>query len=191
MTTLPDFTTLRTTLFNELNRVFDALDHEQLGRLRAELLQAPRIFIAGKGRSGLAIQAFAMRLMHLGCTVHIVGDITTPNIRAGDVLLIGSGSGRTPSLVQYALRAHEIGARVVLITGADTSPIHEIAVCIVHIAASTPKLGTDYDQSTSSQPMGSLFEQTMLLLLDLLIIQLMVTLDQDPDRMFSRHANLE
>jgi D-arabinose 5-phosphate isomerase GutQ len=43
----------------------------------------------------------------------------------------------------------------------------------------------------SSQPMGSLFEQGMFLLLDALIVMLMEKRDVNADEMFDRHANLE
>lgn len=191
MTTAPDFTTLCTALMAELDRALNSIKHDELAQFRTLLREAPCIFIAGKGRSGLAMRAFAMRLMHLGLHVHVVDEITTPCIQKSDLLVIGSGSGRTTSLVNYAERAAEIGADVALITSAPTSPIHALAACVVQVAASTPKLGSDYDRAASVQPMGSLFEQVLLLMLDLLIIQLMNELDQDPGSMFDRHANLE
>src|SRR5512134_4032066 len=61
-----------------------------------------RIFVAGAGRSGLCMRAFGMRLMHLGKTVYVVGDTTTPGIAATDLLILGSGSGRTSSLLAMA-----------------------------------------------------------------------------------------
>lgn len=191
MTTVPDVAALRQALLHELDRALASVDPQQLARLRALLGEAPRVFVAGKGRSGLALRAFAMRLMHLGRAVHVVDEVTTPALTADDVLLIGSGSARTPSLVHYAARAHAIGARVALITGAAASPMHDTAACVVQIAASTPKLGEDYDQLSSLQPMASLFEQALLLLLDLVIVQLMHELEQDAASMFGRHANLE
>ncbi len=191
MTTPPDFATLRAALLDELNRALTPVDSNDLAHLRTLLRQATRIFIAGKGRSGLVMRAFAMRLMHLGRPAYVVDDVTTPAIAPGDLLLIGSGSGRTASLVQYAARANEVGAYVALITGAPESPIHIRCACTVQIAASTPKLATGYDRTASVQPMGALFEQALLLLLDLLIVQLMHELGQDTDSMFSRHANLE
>lgn len=191
MTLLPDYDTLRTALLQELDRALSSVDPDILNQLRTLLREAPRIFIAGQGRSGMAMRAFAMRLMHLGRPVFIVGDVTTPAITADDLLVIGSGSGRTASLVQHAARGAEIGADVVLITSATTSPIHDHAMCVLHITASTPKLGTDYDGSGTIQPMAALFEQALLLLLDLLIVQLMHDLDENPDSMFMRHANLE
>ena len=44
------------------------------------ILRAPRIFCIGAGREGLAMRAFAMRLMHLGKPVHWIWDDTTPAI---------------------------------------------------------------------------------------------------------------
>ena len=63
---------------------------------------AKRIFIAGIGRSGLIGKTFAMRLVHMGFLVYIVGDATTPAIQANDLLVIVTGSGTTKTLQLYA-----------------------------------------------------------------------------------------
>jgi 6-phospho-3-hexuloisomerase len=175
----------------ELGRALRSVDEDSLARLRELLRDAPRIFVAGRGRSGLQMSGFAMRLMHMGLAVHVVGDVTTPGIAAGDLVVIGSGSGRTASLVGYAVRARDLGARVALVTAAEQSPIGEAADCVVGISAPTPKLAERYDLSASILPMGSLFEQALGLLLDLVILQLMRELNIDGARMFARHANLE
>jgi 6-phospho-3-hexuloisomerase len=116
--------------------------------------------------------------------------VTTPAIGEGDLLIIGSGSGRTASLIGHGSRASEVGARVVLITGTSGSPIEEKADIVVHILAPSPK--TETETSTRSvQPMANLFEQSMGLLLDMLVMQLMEELGETADEMFTRHANLE
>ena len=51
------------------------------------------------------MRGFAMRLMHLGLQVYVVDDVTTPAIKTEDLLIIGSASGNTKSLVQYAGQA--------------------------------------------------------------------------------------
>ena len=51
-----------------------------------------RIFLTGFGRSGLALQAFAMRLAQLGKETFFVGDTTTPAIQDKDLLIIASSS---------------------------------------------------------------------------------------------------
>jgi len=178
------------TLLQELDGALQAVDPQALDALRGAILAAPHIFAAGKGRSGLQMRAFAMRLMHMGLSVYVVGDVTTPAITAGDLLVIGSGSGRTASLVQYAGRAVSLGARVALITIDPESPVARQADYIIRIPATTPKL-PDSEAGQSVLPMGSLFEQALGLLLDILIVQLMAETGTDAGQMFSRHANLE
>ncbi len=68
---------------------------EDLARAVELMETSPRIFVAGAGRSGLCMRALGMRLMHLGKTVYVVGETTTPSIAAEDLLILGSGSGQT------------------------------------------------------------------------------------------------
>ena len=44
------------------------LEERDIRALIEEIQNADRIFLAGAGRSGLMIRAFAMRLMHIGFT---------------------------------------------------------------------------------------------------------------------------
>ncbi len=71
--------------------------------LGGHLGQTGRVFVAGAGRSGLVLRMAAMRLMHLGMTVHVAGDTTTPAISSGDLLLVASGSGTTSGVVKSAI----------------------------------------------------------------------------------------
>jgi 6-phospho-3-hexuloisomerase len=50
------------------------------------------VFVFGCGREELQIRGFAMRLFHLGRSVSVVGDLTTPAISAGDLFF---DDGRT------------------------------------------------------------------------------------------------
>lgn len=178
-------------LLDELRRALRSVDSEDIRQVRLLIRSAQRIFVVGKGRSGLQMEAFAMRLMHLGLNAHVVGAVTTPGIASGDLLIIGSGSGRTPSLIGYAQRASALGVPVILITAASESPLHPFAAQIVRIDAPTPKLDGDQAFQNSMLPMGSLFEQALGLLLDLVVLMLMADLGRDSSQMFSRHANLE
>ncbi len=184
------FHSLATSLMSELGGALEAVDESEVAALRRAILQARSVFVAGKGRSGLRMQAFAMRLLHLGLTVYVVGESTARGIGKGDLLVIGSGSGQTASLVGYARRARTLQAQVGLITTAASSPIGDQAVCVVCIPAPTPKLAGS-NMSLSIQPMGSLFEQSLGLVLDIVILQLMDELGMDAEQMFARHANLE
>ena len=49
--------------------------------------------------------------MHLGYTVYFVGEPTTPSIQEGDLLILGSGSGNTASLVSNAKKAKDQGSK--------------------------------------------------------------------------------
>ena len=82
------------TIVNEIESVLRHLDTDHVNHIAASLLQAPRIFVVGEGRSGLMGRAFAMRLMHLGATSYVVGETITPAIQEHDVLVAISGSGK-------------------------------------------------------------------------------------------------
>jgi 6-phospho-3-hexuloisomerase len=181
---------LVTQSLQELGRVLESVDERSIAALLQALRGAKRIFIAGKGRSGLQMRAFAMRLMHLGLQTFLVDDVTTPSIRKGDLLLIGSGSGRTPSLVGYAQKAKSLGARIALITADQTSPVAVQADVVLLLSAPTPK-AQEQITSQSIHPMGTLFEQALGLFSDLVILFLMEEMGIDADEMFARHANLE
>jgi 6-phospho-3-hexuloisomerase len=185
-----EYQDLVTQSLQELGRVLGSVDERSITALLHALRGAKRIFAAGKGRSGLQMRAFAMRLMHLGLQTFFVDDVTTPGIRKGDLLLIGSGSGRTPSLVGYAQKAKSVGAELALITADQTSPVAEQADVVLLLSAPTPKAQKRI-MSKSIHPMGTLFEQALGLFSDLAILLLMERMDIDAEEMFARHANLE
>lgn len=149
---------------------------------------APRVFVIGAGRSGIALQMTAMRLMHLGLEVHLVGEVTTPAIASGDVLITASGSGTTESIVRAAQRAASVGARVGVITTAEDSPLAALAdVCVIVPAAQ--KL--DRTASASAQYAGGLFEQVVVVIGDGLFHSLWQRQGSSADELWVRHSNLE
>ncbi len=177
-------------ILEELARNSAHVDDAQLSAAVGEIRQANHIFVAGAGRSGVAIRAFANRLLHLGKSVSMVGEISSPHSHAGDLLIIGSGSGQTESLVALARKAHDAGVRIVLITMDDQSTIAQLAQVTVVLPGVSPKLRTA-TAITSVQPMGSAFEQISLLTYDAMILELMDQLEQTSQSMFPRHADLE
>jgi 6-phospho-3-hexuloisomerase len=164
---------------------------ESLIRAGTLIESSPRIFVAGAGRSGLCMKAFGMRLMHLGKTVHVVGETTTPSIAASDLLILGSGSGRTTSLLAMAEKAQRMGAQVLLFTTDAESPLAGLSNLRVVIPAPSLKSTEGVAGHISIQPMGTLFEQSMLVLCDSLILGLMQRTGVSSAQMFERHANLE
>lgn len=155
----------------------------------ADLIEdAPRVFVFGAGRSGIALQMTAMRLMHLGLEVHLVGEVTTPAIASGDVLLTASGSGTTESIVRAAQRAASVGARVGVITTAEDSPLAALADVAVIVPAAQ-KL--DRSASASAQYAGGLFEQVIVVIGDGLFHSLWQRQGSSADELWVRHSNLE
>src|SRR5437868_8212472 len=104
------------TVLDELGETMRALDPGGLRALEEQLVAARRVFVAAAGRSGLVVRAFAMRLMHLGLHAHVVGDVTTPAFAAGDLLVIGSGSGEPESPGALGRKANTLGGVLAAVT---------------------------------------------------------------------------
>lgn len=176
-------------IIEELQRSISQLDEEETERMAESLLQSNKIFVAGAGRSGLMGRAFAMRLMHVGKEAYVVGETVTPGIEQGDVLVLGSGSGETKGLISMAEKAKGVGAEVVAVTIAPDSTVGRLAGYTVK-APGSPKDPASGSYSTI-QPMASLFEQTMLVFYDAIILRMMEKTGQTNQQMFGKHANLE
>lgn len=175
-------------ILDELSAAADGLREDQLAALAAEIRQADRVFVAGGGRSGLALRMHAMRLMHLGLTVYVVGETTTPAIGSGDLLVVASGSGTTAGAVAAAQTAVSAGARVAALTTDGGSTLAETAHRVVVIPAAQK---TDHSGTASRQYSGSLFEQALLLVLDAVFAALWKSDGTPAEDLWPRHANLE
>ena len=188
---MSSFTDLARAVTAELAECLSSVSPSSVECAIDEITGCKRVFLAGTGRSGSGIRAHAVRLMHMGRTVHVVGDVTTPPITHKDLLLIGSGSGRTASLVNMAEKANNTGARVLLVTIDPESPLAQFANCVVEIPAPAPKVISSRAPAKSIQPMGNLFEQALFILLDIFTMMIMEREGLTSDDMFARHANLE
>lgn len=159
-----------------------------------EILADAKIMDAGEYEADqcFAARGFSNRLMHLGLTTYFIGEPTTPSIGAGDLLVIGSGSGTTASLAVNAKKAKAAGAKLATLTIFPQAEIGSLADVIVTLLGATPKRGAgETDSAASAQPMGNLFEQLSWLTYDSLIMELMGILGETAETMFPRHANLE
>lgn len=174
----------------EISTALARVDATECERLADAIDKADRIFVAGLGRSGLMMKAFAMRLVHLGYRVHVVGETTTPNITDGDLLIIGSGSGETGSLITIASRAAALNVETAVLTINPRSTVAQRASIVVRIPATTAK-ATYSSDITSIQPRGSLFEQSLLLVLEAVVLRLMERRGMKLEDVFTLHANLE
>lgn len=178
----------RVLVQDEISSTLQKVDPAEVAALVTELRLADRIFVTGAGRSGLVLKMAAMRLMHLGLTVHVVGETTAPAIRAGDLLLAASGSGTTASVVKAAETAVAQGARVAAYTTNPDSPLAGAAAAVVLIPAAQK---TDHGSALSRQYSGSLFEQVLFTTTEA-VFQGLWDEDSSPaEDLWLRHANLE
>lgn len=158
-----------------------------------------KILVMGAGRSGLVGKAFAMRLLHMGFNAYVLGETIVPSIRSGDIVIAISGSGRTRLIVTAAEAAKKVGAKVVAITTYPESPLGSIADVIVRVPGRT-KVAERMDDYFARQilgiheplaPLGTLFEDTTMVLLDGVVYSLMKSLGVSEEEMRERHANIE
>ncbi|WP_332696728.1 6-phospho-3-hexuloisomerase [Halalkalibacter lacteus] len=179
------------TVANEMSTVLANINEEEALQLSKELSSAKRIFVSGEGRSGLMGKAFAMRLMHGGFTVYVIGETITPSIEADDLLVAISGSGSTGAMYQFASKAKEAGARVLLVTTNKESKIAAISDGTLIIPAATKYRRPD--EPRTIQPLGNQFDQAVHLVLDSIIMGTLKKSESNTDfaEMTKRHANLE
>ncbi|WP_131678970.1 6-phospho-3-hexuloisomerase [Arcticibacter eurypsychrophilus] len=164
------------------------INTESIIPLINSIQESERIFLVATGRSGLALRGAAMRFMHLGRSVFVVGDTTTPAIRKNDLLIAASGSGTTSLIVKAAEKASALGVKIVALTTAPLSPLAKLADHTVFIpAAGKQETGGD----KSKQFAGSLFEQFLLLLMDVVFHSLWKLEGKPAEELWERHANLE
>ncbi|WP_268036206.1 6-phospho-3-hexuloisomerase [Algoriphagus sp. PAP.12] len=191
--------TIKDTLVHQLNQASQSIAHEHerlrnqldfsdLEGLISEIKSARRIFLIGMGRSGFMMKAAAMRLMHLGYQVHVVGETTSPAIESGDLLIAGSGSGTTKTIVNAAKTALSVGARVACFTTQTNSPLAELSDQIIKIEAAQKQ---EQQEEVSIQYAGSLFEQALLLTFDSIIQVMWKSMGSSADELWKRHSNLE
>lgn len=176
-------------IMEELHHSVDLISDEEADMLLKHILEANKIFVAGSGRSGFMSKSFSMRMMHMGLDAYVTGETMTPNFEKDDILIISSGSGETKSLVSIAEKAKTIGGKIAAVTLFPNSTIGRLADFTIKLPGS-PKDQSLADYKTI-QPMGSLFEQTLLLFYDAIILRVMEQNGLDSYKMYGRHANLE
>lgn len=179
---------LLTGAVDELRGVLESGAAAEAERLCDELQAAHRIACYGVGREGLMMRALCMRLMHLGLNAHVVGDMTTPPVGVGDLLVLSAGPGAFSTVLALLGVAHSAGARTVVITAQPDGEAGRAANTAIHIPAQTM---SDDTGGSSVLPMGSLYEAAMLIFFDVVSILLRERTSQTVDEMRSRHTNLE
>jgi 6-phospho-3-hexuloisomerase len=180
------------------------LDREQISAFFQRMLAAERIYVAGAGRSGLIARAFAMRLLHLGFEVYVVGETVTPALKPGDTLVVFSGSGETHSMATICSTVRGLGGFICLITASPDSTMSRIADCVLNLGDLTgyyrgDASSFDVRQMTGQYrsvaaafaPLGTMFETLALVFSDAVISALMEAKKEGALELKGRLTNME
>ncbi|PJN91516.1 6-phospho-3-hexuloisomerase [Bacillus sp. mrc49] len=176
-------------ILTEVNGVFRNMDEDATDLLVNSLQPEQRIFITGEGRSGFMAKAFAMRLMHLGLNVYVVGETITPSIANGDLIIAISGSGTTKSVVSVAMKGREIGCKVFAITTNDQSELANVSDEVLVVPAATKNRLSH--ETESVQPLSSLFDQCVHVLCDAICLDYSLSQSISHQSTYSKHSNIE
>jgi len=176
------------------------VDLKQVEKLVVEMLASTdrRVLVFGAGRSGLIGRAFAMRLMHLGFKVYVIGETITPSVGKGDLIIALSGSGTTKLVVTAAEIGKTVGARIIAITSYPDSDLGRLADHVVVIRGRT-KIADEKDyflrqlmgEHEPMAPLGTVFEISLMTFLDGVVMELMRRLGLSESELRKRHATIE
>jgi 6-phospho-3-hexuloisomerase len=186
------------SIAEHVKEIARTLDEKEVNSMIDSIQNAKKVFVFGAGRSGLVGKAFSMRLMHLGINVYVVGDVITPGIDKNDVLIVISGSGETTLPVNAAKIAKEAGAKIIGITTYPKSTLGKLSDLTVVIEGRT-KLDGEKDffvrqikgEHYTLAPLGTLFEVSVLIFLDALVVEMMTRMGKSEDDLRVRHATIE
>jgi 6-phospho-3-hexuloisomerase len=176
-------------ILKEIQQVLDTSNFDSCEELVRRIVTARVIVLYGAGRVGLAMQGFAKRLRHAGFNSFYLEDCTVPKTGLGDIFIVGSGSGTTPSVVAVAEVAKKNGLDLVLFTANSNSKLADISSCTILLNAPT-KL-SNASVGSSIQPMTTLFEQSLGITLDAIVLEILAQTDQSIESMKNRHNVIE
>lgn len=178
---------LQKLILDKLTSVLADTEPDYDDKMIGLLNKASRVFVTGAGRSGLVSKFFAMRLLHTGYKVHMVGEIVTPNIQNGDLFIVISGSGGTETLLPLVKKAKSVGAQIVVVSMKGKSAMAELADLVCQV-------GNRNEGSFAllhGMPMGSIFELSSLIFLEAVIAKIIHQKNLTEEQMRAIHANLE
>lgn len=107
-----------------LNKTYSLLDEEQILRICGYLNSSRKVFVCGRGCSGLAAREMEIRFMRSGMDIHSIQDGDLMRMQAvfqnKESMVIGISISGEKADVLFLLRsAHQQGAKTVLITATN------------------------------------------------------------------------
>ncbi len=186
-------------ILDNITAAVEFLDEDSIEKFEDIIINSKNVFVTGAGRSGLAAKAFAMRLMHLGLSVYVVGETISPAIYENDCIIAISGSGETNTIVSAVKIAKNRGSKVLVVTSYPESTLGQLADSCVIVKGRTKKEVDDenymkrqiHGNYTSLTPLGTAFELTTLVFLDAIVSELMEKMHQTESDLKARHTVLE
>lgn len=193
------FKQLTKRALSEIGAAFDTVDGDLSAGL-VELILSSRngsIVLHGVGREGLMMRGLAMRLCHLGLRAHCVGDMCTPPVGPGDLLLVSAGPGGFATVNALLCMAQTAGAHTAVITAQLDGSSVALANSVIFLPART--MADDSESNSNNKdkdtatvlPMGSAYEGALFILGEVLVYHLREKLGENLVAMSSRHTNLE
>lgn len=169
-------------ILREISSISSRSQFENMEEFINQIISADKIVCVGAGRVGISLRAFSKRLKHLGKEVYFISDEVLPRFSKRDLMIIGSGSGETASILTLAKKCKENGTNLIMITTNPMSSIAQLSdVCVV----------LNFQEAETIQPMTSLFEQTLYLTLDAIILELMRIMEIEESQMKDLHNVFE
>lgn len=165
----------------EIEKVLEKVPTKATNSFISLLINKNSIFLAGAGRSKLVAEAFAMRLRQSGLNSYVVGDVVNPPITHKDLLVAVSGTGETQLTFDIVKEAKKNKAQIVVITARKNSKIAKAAQLVIELKA---------ELDGTLEPLASLFEQSVFIYLDTVIIDMLKKEHRSFKELKKRHANL-
>lgn len=169
------------SILDELSTTWKSVNEEKLNQVISQISNNNgRIVGLAAGRMGYSLQAFIMRLSHLGYPAYMLGDTSLPRIGEADLVLVNSSSGETESIVLLTKIAKKAGATIILISASPRSTLKDLA-----------DYSVIYNVVKTDQLMKTVYEQFSYLLFDLITFRLVSSSRLTSMQIENNHSILE
>ncbi|MCI5739972.1 MAG: MurR/RpiR family transcriptional regulator [Lachnospiraceae bacterium] len=121
-----------------LDKTYSLVDEAQIGRISKYLSQAERVFVCGKGSSGLAASEMEIRFMRIGVDIDSIHDTDLMRMQAvfqdKRSLVFGiSISGEKEEVLFFLKQAHLRGAKTVLLTASNREEFQTFCTEVIRL----------------------------------------------------------
>ena len=170
------------TAISEINQLWRRINQQEVRELIDLLGDSKEKLIVGlgAGRMGYSVQAFIMRLTHIGYQAFMIGDTGLPRVDNRSIILVNSSSGETPTMRLFVEQCKAAGSLVVALTTNPTSSIGRSADLVVQI----PEI-------KSEQLMKTVYEQFTFVFYDYIAFEIASNYKFDLNSIESKHSILE